>query len=174
MSRYSDQTEETASGERRVNGILMCIAQDCPLRASISLGGGWLCACHAFAPASRWTAITKRLRSREATAARRKIADLRRAIKLHQTNDIPALMRRVQETVMAAGATSEDVRLHDMTDHTGATFREPPEAFVNRMDFCLSRIIAPEEGPIPAAQSVRDPEPKKIDALASIVEEGLA
>ena len=173
MARYSDQEESTASGDRRINGILMCMAQDCPLRASISLGGGWLCACHAFAPASRWTSITTRLRSREATATRRKIADLRRAIKLHQTNDIPALMRRVQETVMAAGATSEDVKLHDLTDHPGTAFREPPEHFVNRMDFCLSRIIAPEEGTRPAAQPVRDPEPKKLDALAEMVEGGM-
>ena len=155
--------------ERRVNGRLMCMAYDCPCVATVNMGGGWLCSYHADRSADRWPAITDRLLSDEAREARFSVARLRRAIHERKTADYPILMRRIQNAIMAAGGTMEDVKLRQLTDWEGNQFPEPAEHFANRMAFCLVQLLSPEE-PKKKSAPVRRGETNSIDALAAIVE----
>ena len=166
--RYKTE-DNSAPGERRVGGHLMCMAYNCPCVASINMGGGWLCSYHADRSADRWPAITSRLLSEDAREARFSVARLRRAIHDRQVNDYPVLMRRVQNAIMAAGGTMEDVKLRQLTDWEGNQFPEPAEHFANRMAFCLVQLLSPEE-PKKKSAPVRRGETSSIDALAAIVE----
>ena len=146
MKDYEKQSGEMPNnGERRINGHLMCMAKDCPLRASVNLGGGWLCSCHAFVSADRWPSITSKLRSKAASDARLAIAALRKIIDQNQTNDIPVFMRQAQNALLSLGAIVEELKRRTLTDIHGEEFPEPPEAFANRLDRCLTRLIAPVE-----------------------------
>ena len=145
QDRYD--TEETTSGDRRVNGHLMCMAHDCPLRASINQGGGWLCSYHAFADSSRWGTITGKLLSSPVRDARHALASLRLAISEGRAQDIPVLMSRTQRMLMNIGATSEDVRLRPQIDIHGEEFQEHPEHFANRMQSVLISVVVPEDKP---------------------------
>lgn len=171
--RYKTE-DNSAPGERRIAGHLMCMAKDCPLRASVNLGGGWLCSAHAFVSASRWPKITETLHTQEARDARWAIASLRFAIARRDAS-IPQKMRALQNSMMALGATVDDVKLRPMTDWRGEEFQEPPEHFANRMDFCMTRLIAPEDEPKPKAQLdfVRVEKTVRLDALAATVEEDM-
>lgn len=43
-----------------------CAAYGCPMRASVSHGGGsWQCSCHAYASPDKWQAITRELRAHD-------------------------------------------------------------------------------------------------------------
>ena len=163
--RYTDENN-SSPGERRISGHLMCMADGCPLRGTASLGGGWLCSFHMNAPASRWPSITRKLLTSDCRAARHAIASLRLAIAQGRTEDLPVLMARTQRLVMQAGATSEDVRLRTLTDIGGNEFQEPAEHFANRMDFCLVRIIAPNDEPRPKPRS----EGRRLEQTVSVGE----
>ena len=172
--RYKTE-DNSAPGERRIAGHLMCMAHDCPLRASINLGGGWLCSCHAYVSADRWPSITSKLRSKAASDARLAIAALRKIIDQHQTNDIPVFMRQAQNALLSLGATVEELKRRTQTDIHGEEFPEPPEAFANRLDRCLTRLIAPEDEPKKAAQqTARAEKTVKLDALAAMLEGEMA
>lgn len=146
MKDYEKQSGEMPNnGERRINGHLMCSANNCPLQASINLGGGWFCSAHAFADSNDWPKITEKLRTQKARDARWAIAFLRSAIACRDHASIPRKMRGLQNSMMALGATVDDVKLRPMTDCHGEEFQEPPEHFVNRMDFCMTRLVAPVE-----------------------------
>lgn len=163
-----DQMSEnqSAPGERRVGGHLMCMAHDCPLRASINQGGGWLCSYHAFADSSRWGTITGKLLSSPVREARHALVSLRLAISERRAQDIPVLMSRTQRMLMNIGATSEDVRLRPQTDIHGEEFPEQPEHFANRMQSVLISVVVPEDQPRPKPRS----EGRRLDQTVSIGE----
>ena len=61
-----ERTKAAAAMPEADQGPQMCMANNCPCRASLSIEGGkWLCTSHAFAPADKWPQISEGLRSHD-------------------------------------------------------------------------------------------------------------
>lgn len=151
-------------GERRSpRGHLLCSANGCPLMASISSGGGWLCSYHFNAHPTTWPQVTEKLMRDDVIRARTAMARLDKAI-YHRERGLNQLILAVQNALVNLGADPEAVQLLEMKDFQGDPFSEMPEHFSWRMRFLLVDLVAPSDNP--DKKKKKDPEPQPLDTAS--------